>query len=94
VIVLVSFGAAAGAWQFEKTRARDQQDPRAQASTGALRSQLATVVVSLEGFRGLLEGAGGYVEPATFAPFAAWAEGEVGKGATISFTLPNGKDPK
>jgi signal transduction histidine kinase len=72
VIVLVSFGAAFGAWQFEKARARDEQEARAQASTAALRSQLATVVVSLEGLRGLVEGAGG-VDEATFAPFAAYA---------------------
>ena len=72
VIVLASFAAAAGAWQFEKTRARDEQDARAQASTAALRSQLAAVVVSLEGFRGLVEGGGG-IDADTFEPFAAYA---------------------
>jgi signal transduction histidine kinase len=72
VILVAALAAAAGAWRFEEARADDEQDARAQASTAALRSQLAAVVVSLEGLRGLIEGGHG-ADAATFEPFAAYA---------------------
>jgi PAS domain S-box-containing protein len=70
LVLAVAVGAAAGAWGFERSRADEDRDARAKASAAALRFQLATVVISLEGLRGLVEGAG-RVDPAVFAPFAA-----------------------
>jgi signal transduction histidine kinase len=71
LIVALSLAAAAGAWRFEHDRARDERDARARTTASALRFQLAAVVISLEGLRGLVEGAGGAPTAAAFTPFAA-----------------------
>ena len=70
LVILISLGAAFGAWVYERDRAHEEQAARAQATTAALRFQLATVVVSLEGLRGLIEGSD-TPDPQKFAAFAA-----------------------
>ncbi|WP_217913475.1 PAS domain S-box protein [Miltoncostaea marina] len=69
LVAAIAVAGAVVAWNHEQDRAREERGARAQTTAAALRFHLATVFVSLEGLRGLVEGSD-RIDPERFEAFA------------------------